>query len=98
MEAITYRTSDSCKIIAERDGNQIGHIEYITYITEGDAAMGTVSFSECVADPRGCDIVVESYLDVGVLKEIFEHIDLSNNLYLETPIVFVTDTYKGEAL
>lgn len=91
MSSTTYRSSDDCKIYAMRDGYKIGEAENLTFITEGNAATGTVSFKECAADPRLCDLVVEQYLHVGILKKIFHHVELSDNLYLETPIVFVTD-------
>lgn len=90
----TYRTSDDCKITAERNGHTIGEIETITYLKENDAVMGTVSFAECIADPRGCDVIIQRYTEAGPLRNVFYGVNLGSNLYLETPIMFLTDHFS----
>lgn len=94
----TFIGNYPCEVVALRNGKPIGVAERITYVVEGDSAIGTVSFKECDADPRGCDLQVTNIdQDNRVWIHEFKHVELSSNLYLETPIIFVTDAYsEGE--
>jgi hypothetical protein len=73
----------------------IGELDRITYITDSGAAMGTITFKDCIADPRGCDIHIYTAGE-QTTREIFKAVDMSDNLYLGAVIVFSTNEYIKE--
>ncbi len=97
MSTTTLTSNHSCDLSAHMNGIPIGEIERITYLVNGNAAMGTITFTDCIADPRGCDIQINHIDDHNrTTKEVFKHVELSDNLFLGAVIVFVTDEYSKE--